>query len=101
MLENGKTIENFYKELTSNFEQRESFRKHFFNAIVNKLQINDIFDGYLHDLLTILTQDPANTHELYIKMIKACSHVSGQLDNGKEKKTTKVESGHTPNWRHI
>jgi len=44
MLENGKTIENFYKELTSNFEQRESFRKHFFNAIVNKLQINDIFD---------------------------------------------------------
>ena len=68
---------------------------------ISSEEINDIFDGYLHDLLTILTQDPANTHELYIKMIKACSHVSGQLDNGKEKKTTKVESGHTPNWRHI
>ena len=68
---------------------------------ISSQEINDLFDGYLYDLLTILKTDPAQYDEEFRKMIDAFQDLSAFLDNGEEKKTYKVQDEHTPNWRHI
>ena len=64
-------------------------------------EINDIFDGYLYDLATILVGVPTNLDDKYNLMLNALSDIEGHLDHGKYKKDYKEKDGHTPNWRHI
>lgn len=64
-------------------------------------EVNDLFDAYLHDLLTILSTQPGKVNELYVDMLHSINIVAGHLDNGKDKKVTKIKDGHTPNWRQI
>jgi hypothetical protein len=68
---------------------------------ISSEEINDVLDGYLYDLVTILTTNPATVDNTYQLLLNALSDVEGHADHGKYKKDTIVKDGHTPNWRHI
>ena len=89
-------------DLNGNDNIQQSIRYKFREGFpISSEEVNDILDGYLHDLLTIISTHPATMNNLYVEMLKSINHVAAHLDNGKDKKVTKVQDGHTPNWRHI
>ena len=64
-------------------------------------EVNDLFDSYFHDLLTIISTQPSTLNSLYKDMLESINVVAAHLDNGKSKEATKIKDGHTPNWRKI